>query len=381
MNFELSEEQNLLRETIREFAEREIAPIVKDYEKKEEYPKEILKKLSDLGIMGMEIPSQYGGSELSKLSEVIVIEELARVCPSTAVIVGVHNSLFCYSIVKFGNEFLKKKYLPSSAQGKIIGGFCLTEPQAGSDAANQKTRAIKKGDYYILNGTKSWVTNGVIAHALIVIAVTDPSKGHKGISAFIIDTSNPGLKVSKIEEKMGLKSSQTAEIVLENCEVPVENLLGEEGMGMKIALHSLDGSRIGIGAQAVGLACKAYEEALKYAKQRYAFNKQLAEFQAIQFMIADMATMLEGARLLTYKAANLKDHGKPFTKEASMAKLYASEVANKIVYQALQIHGAYGYSKEFLIEKLYRDARVLTIYEGTSEIQRLIIARHLLKEN
>ncbi len=271
--------------------------------------------------------------------------------------------------------------MPLAAQGKIIGGFCLSEPQSGSDAANQRTRAIKKGNTYILNGTKSWVTNGSIAQALIVIAVTDPKKGHKGISVFIVDTDNPGLKISKIEDKMGLKSSQTAEVVLEDCEVPAESLLGEEGMGIKIALHCLDGSRVGIGAQAVGLAQGALEEAVKYAKQRYAFNKQLAEFQAIQFMIADMATGLEGARLLTYKAADLKDKGKPFTKEASMAKLYASEVANKIVYQALQIHGAYGYSKEFLIEKFYRDARVLPIYEGTSEIQRLIIARHLLKEN
>jgi hypothetical protein len=289
--------------------------------------------------------------------------------------------VFCYPILKYGNEEQKKKYLPSAAKGEIIGGFCLTEPQAGSDAANQKTRAIRKGDFYILNGTKSWITNATIAQALIIIAVTDPEKGHKGISAFIVDTSNPGLRISKVEKKMGLKSSQTAEIVLEDCKVPAENLLGEEGMGLKIALSSLDGSRIGIAAQSVGLAQRALEEAVMYSKQRYAFNKQLSEFQAIQFMIADMATMLEGARLLTYRAANLKDRGESYTKEASMAKLYASEVANKIVYQALQIHGAYGYSEEFIIEKLYRDARVLTIYEGTSEVQRIVIARNILKED
>ncbi|MCP2520454.1 acyl-CoA dehydrogenase [SCandidatus Aminicenantes bacterium Aminicenantia_JdfR_composite] len=381
MNFELSEEQLLLKETIREFAEKEISPLVREYEKKGEYPLEILKRLSDLGIMGMEIPSEYGGNELSKLSEVIIIEELARICPSTALIVCVHNSVFCYPILKYGNEEQKKKYLPSAAKGEIIGGFCLTEPQAGSDAANQKTRAIRKGDFYILNGTKSWITNATIAQALIIIAVTDPEKGHKGISAFIVDTSNPGLRISKVEKKMGLKSSQTAEIVLEDCKVPAENLLGEEGMGLKIALSSLDGSRIGIAAQSVGLAQRALEEAVMYSKQRYAFNKQLSEFQAIQFMIADMATMLEGARLLTYRAANLKDRGESYTKEASMAKLYASEVANKIVYQALQIHGAYGYSEEFIIEKLYRDARVLTIYEGTSEVQRIVIARNILKED
>ncbi|MCP2605101.1 acyl-CoA dehydrogenase [Candidatus Aminicenantes bacterium AH-873-B07] len=381
MNFEFGEEQILLRNTIREFAEREISPLIKEYEEKGEYPLKILKKLSELGIMGMEIPAQYGGNELSKLSEIIIIEELARICPSTALIICVHNSVFCYPIAKFGTEEQKKKYLPLAAQGKIIGGFCLTEPHAGSDAANQKTKAIKKGDFYILNGIKSWVTNATIAQALIIIAVTDPEKGRKGISAFIVNTSTPGLKISKIEDKMGLKSSQTAEIVLEDCKVPIENLLGEEGMGIKIALNSLDGSRIGIAAQSVGLAQRALEEAIKYSKQRYAFNKQLSEFQAIQFMIADMATMLEGARLLTYRAADLKDKGKSYTKEASMAKLYASEVTNKIVYQALQIHGAYGYSKEFIIEKLYRDARVLTIYEGTSEIQRLIISRHLFQEN
>ncbi|MFQ6081776.1 MAG: acyl-CoA dehydrogenase family protein [Candidatus Aminicenantia bacterium] len=379
MNFEFSEEQILLQDMIREFTEKEIAPQVKELEIKQEFPAKIIGKLAELGIMGMEIPSQYGGSELPKVSQSIVMEELARICPATSLAVIVHNSVFCYPISKFGNEDQKSKYLPLAAKGEIIGGLCLTEPQAGSDATNQKTKAIRDGNYYILNGTKSWITNGSVAQALIIIAVTNPKAGHKGISAFIVNTSSPGLKVSKIEEKMGLSSSKTAEIVLEECRVPAGNLLGEEGMGIKIALHSLDVSRIGIGAQSVGLAQGALEEAVKYAKQRYAFNKPLAEFQAIQFMIADMATLIEAARLLTYRAADLKDKGKPFTKEASMAKLFASEAANKIVYQALQIHGAYGYSKEFIIEKLYRDARALPIYEGTSEIQRLIIARNLLK--
>jgi alkylation response protein AidB-like acyl-CoA dehydrogenase len=381
MDFELTEDQKLLKEMVRDFAQNEIRPMIKDLEDRHAFPSEILSKLADLGILGMTVPAQYGGIKTDMLSLVLALEELGRVSPSVAVIVSVHCSLFCYSILKFGSEEQKKKYLPQAASGKILGAFSLSEPGAGSDATNLKTKAVRKDDVYILNGTKEWVTTGAKAQAFIIFTRCEAKPEEKRLNAFIVEKSLPGVRVSKIEEKMGLHSSVTVEIVLEDCRVPAENLLGKEGEGASIALHCLDGSRIGIAAQSVGLSSQALEEAAKYAKQREAFGKSISEFQAIQFMIADMSTLIEAARWLTYKASSLKDKGKPYGKEAAMAKLFASEAANKIVYQALQIHGGYGYSKEFFIEQLYRDARVLSIYEGTSEIQRLVISRHLLKES
>ena len=380
MNFELSEDQKLLREMIQEFTQKEIVPKAHIFEDKHEFPRQLLTKLAELGILGMTVPAEYGGTKTDFLSLVIALEEISRASASLSVIVSVHCSLFCYAIQRYGNEKQKKKYLPQAAKGEIVGAFSLTEPEAGSDATNLRTSAVREGDHYILNGTKSWVTSGSEAEASIVFASTETENGLKKLSAFIIEKNFPGFHVSKIEEKMGLHSSLTSEIVLEDCKVPLENILGEEGKGASIAFHCLDGSRIGIAAQAVGLANVALDEAVRYAKQREAFGKKISELQAIQFMLADMSTRIEASRLLTYKAANLKDNGKPFTKEAAMAKLFASEAANQIVDQALQIHGGYGYSKEFFIEQLYRDARVFTIYEGTSEIQRLVISRHLMKE-
>ncbi len=381
MNFEFSQDQQLLREMIRDFVHKEIRPKAKSLEKEQQFPLEVLKKLSNLGILGMTVPAEYGGIKTDYLSFILTLEELAKISPSLAVIINVHCSLFCYSIYKFGTEKQKKKYLPPATKGELLGAFSVSEPGAGSDATNLKTKAVKKDDFYLLNGTKAWVTNGQNAEAFIILAKSEIQPGAHKLNAFIVEKNFPGIKISKIEEKMGLNSSVTAEIVLEDCQVPAENLLGPEGKGATVAFHCLDGSRIGIAAQAVGLGSQALEEAVKYSQQREAFNQKISEFQAIQFMIADMSTQLEAARLLTYKAADLVDKGKPFGKEAAMAKLLATEAANKIAYQALQIHGGYGYSKEFFIEQLYRDARVLTIYEGTSEIQRLIISRYLLQEN
>jgi len=365
---------------IRDFAQKEIIPRAKAYEEKHQFPHELVEKLSQLGILGMSIPAEYGGIKTDYLSLILTIEEISRTLPSLGVILSVHCALFCYPIMKFGSDFQKKKYLPKAAHGEILGAFSLSEPGAGSDVSNVKTKALRKGDSYILNGTKAWVTTGGDAMAFILFALTETEPDVHKLSAFIVDKDTPGLRVSKIEDKMGIHSSPTAEIVLDNCCVPAENLLGEEGKGAPMAFHCLDGSRIGIAAQSVGLAQRALDEAAKYAKQREAFRKKIGEFQAIQFMIADMSLLIDAARLLTYRASNLYDNEKPYTKEAAMAKLFASEAANKIAYMALQIHGGYGYSREFFVEQLYRDARVLTLYEGTSEIQRLIIARDLLKD-
>ena len=381
MNFELNEEQIMLREMVRDFAQKEIAPQVKEMEEKHLFPREIIKKLGELGLMGMTVPPEYGGTKTDYLSLVLALEELSRVSPTVCLIASVHNSLFCSAIFKFGSEEQKKRFLPRAARGEILGAFSLTEPGAGSDATNLKTKAVRKGDKYILNGVKSWVSTGNEADALILFARSEGKSKTVGLSTFIVEKDSPGLKVSRIEEKMGLHSSVTAELALEDCAVPAENRLGEESRGASIALQCLDGSRIGIAAQALGLSQQALELAVNYAKQREAFGKKIAEFQAIQFMIADIATQTEAARLLTYRAADFYDRGLPYGKEAAMAKLFASEAANRVASLALQIHGGYGYSKEYAIERLYRDARVFTIYEGTSEIQRLVIARKLIKES
>ncbi len=380
MDFSLTEEQKLLKEMVREFAEREIAPYVDNWEREHLFPREVFRKLGELGILGMTTEPAYGGTKSDYLSFILALEELSRFSASVALTVSVHSSLFIKAIQEYGREEQKKKYLPRAAKGEILGAFSLSEPGAGSDAANLLTKARKEGNVFVINGIKSWVTTGSEADALILFAVTSGEKEKKRISAFIVDRDSPGLQILKIEEKMGFNSSPTAQIAFEECRIPTENLLGEEGRGMAIALKLLDGSRIGIAAQAVGLAQTALELGIRYAKEREAFGQKIASFEAIQFMLADGATLVEAARLLTYRAASLVDHNLPYTKEAAMAKLFATEAANKIAYIALQIHGGYGYSREYPIERLYREARVTTIYEGTSEIQRLVIARQLIRE-
>ena len=381
MNFELSEDQTMLKDLVRDFSQREIAPKISVYEDEHRFPQEIITQLAEIGVLGMNVPPEFGGSRTDSLSLILALEELARVSATVCIIVSVHASLFCGSILKFGTDEQKQKYLPPAARGEIIGAFSLTEPEAGSDVKNLKTRAVRSGNEYILNGTKAWITTGNDADALILIAQTRSDDGKQRLTAFIVERAFPGFKVSRVEEKMGLHSSPTTMISLEDCRVPVENRLGEEGRGAAVAFSGLDRSRIGVAAQAVGLSQQALELAVGYAKQREAFGRKIAEFQALQFMMADIATLVEAARLLTYRAADLSGRGMPFTKEAAMAKLFASESANKVAYLAQQIHGGYGYSKEYTIERVYRDARVLSIYEGTSEIQRLVIARNLIKES
>jgi alkylation response protein AidB-like acyl-CoA dehydrogenase len=381
MDLQLTSEQEMIRDMVRDFAITEIKPQISQFEESGDFPSKIITKMADLGLLGMTIPEQYGGTALDMISYVLAIEEIAKASASVAVTVSVHNSVGAYPIVCFGTEAQKEKYLKSLAAGQKIGGFALSEPGAGSDAANIKVKAKKRGDNYILNGAKAWVTNAISGEIFIVMAMTDSSKRAKGISAFIVEKDFDGFSFGKVEDKMGLRCSKTADVIFENCEVPAENLLGKEGEGFKIALHSLDGARLGVAAQSVGIAQAALEEALQYSKEREAFGKPINEFQAIQFMLADMAIQIEAARLLTWFGASLRDRKVPsYTKEASMAKLFASEVATRATSMALQIHGAYGYSKEYLVERYFRDARVTTIYEGTSEIQRLIIARKVLEQ-
>lgn len=381
MNFNLTEDQQLIRETVRDFAETEVRTGAAERDRESRFPREIVAQLAELGFMGCLVSESLGGSGIDSISYAITIEELARVDAALAVTVAVHNSVACFPIGKWGTEDQKKKYLPDMAAGQVLGAFALTEPQAGSDAANQKTRAVRQGDHYVLDGVKAWCTNAPEAGTIIVMAVTDPERGAKGISAFIVEKDTPGCRIGTIEDKMGLRSSKTSELVLEECAVPAANLLGPEGAGLKVALSVLGASRTGIGAQAVGIAQGAYEEALKYAKMREAFGKTIAEFQAIRFMLADMATRIEAARLLVYLAAFREDEGDArLARYSSMAKLFASEMANEVTGQAVQIHGGYGFSREYPVERYYRDARVTTIYEGTSEIQRIVIARDLLRE-
>ncbi len=380
MNFDLSDDQRLLRDLVRDFSRCEIAPNITAYEDQHIFPREIIQKLAELGVLGMTVPAEFGGTQTDHLSFILALEELGRVSASVCVIVAVHGSLFAKTILDHGTARQKDKYLSRAARGEVLGGFSVTEPGSGSDAAGLKTRAVRSGSEYVLNGTKAWVTNGGAADALILLAQTDLPDGPAKPSAFIVEKGFPGFRVAKVEDKMGLHASVTAEIVLEDCRVPAENLLGEEGRGLSIALHSLESSRIGIAAQSVGLAQSALELAVRYARQREQFGRPIADFQAVQFMIADMAVQVEAGRLLTYRAADACGRGLPYAKEAAMAKLYASETANRVASLGLQIHGAYGYSKEYTIERLFREARVFSIYEGTSEIQRIIIAKTLLRE-
>jgi butyryl-CoA dehydrogenase len=378
MDFSLSDHQKLIRDTVRQFMENEVRPGVRQRDREGRFPTVEIKKIAELGCCGMMTPEEWGGAGLDTISYVLMLEEVARVDAAMATSLGVTNSAVQVPLLGFGNDAQKKKYLTRMASGEILGAFCLTEPQAGSDAAGIQTRAVKCDCGYQLNGTKTWVTNGSVAGIFIIFAKTNPEAGGKGITAFLVEPSFKGFRVGRHEEKMGQLSSPSVEIVLNDCEVPAENRLGEEGQGLKIALSALDGGRIGIGALAVGLAQGALEESVKYAKQRRAFGRNIAEFQAIQWMLADMETEIEAARGLVQYAAWLKDaHPTKMGASASKAKLYASEMVNRVVYKAVQIHGSVGYSRETDVERMYRDARVVSIYEGTSEIQRMIIARDL----
>src|SRR5437660_7283760 len=386
MDFSLKDRQKRIRDTVRQFMETEVRPLVKELEREEKFPLEIIKKLGEMGCCGMLVPDEWGGPGLDTVSYVLMLEEVARVYTAMSTALGVTNSAVQAPLAEFGTQQQKQKYLKRLASGEILGSFCLTEAAAGSDAAGIQATATCSvatpgcaSGLYRLNGAKTWVTNGSHAGVYIVFAKTDPAAGGKGITAFLVEPSFNGFKIGRHEDKMGQRSSPSVEILLNNCEVPAENRLGEEGQGLKIALSALDGGRIGIAAQAVGLAQGALDDSIKYAKQRKAFGKSIGEFQAIQWMLADMQTEIEAARGLTYYAAWLKDSGKPMGSAASKAKLYASEMANRVAYKAVQIHGSLGYSRETDVERMYRDARVITIYEGTSEVQRMIIARDLLK--
>ena len=381
MDFELNEEQLMVKSSVREFAENEIAARAREYDEAERFPAEQLAGLAELGILGMIIPEEYGGAGFDTVSYAVALEEIARADASVAVIVSVTNSVCCYPILSFGTEEQKSKFLVPLAKGEKLGAFCLTEPQAGSDATNLKTRAVEDGDFYVLNGTKSWVTNGGYADVHIVMAVTGERDGKKEVTAFIVEKETEGLQVSSIEHKMGQRASQTTELSLTDARVPKANVLGKIGEGMRVAFSSLDNGRIGIASLAVGLSQAALEEAQKYSKDRIAFGRPIAEHQAIQFKIADMATQTEAARLLTLRAAAMKDAGHKQTGVFSaQAKLFASETANRVCADAIQIHGGNGYSRHYAVEKYYRDARITTIYEGTSEMQRIVISRSILKD-
>jgi len=379
VNLELTEEQELLQRTVREFAEAEVKPLAREIDETGRFPHETFKKAADLGLTGVALPESEGGAGFDHVAYSIVIEEISRCCASTGVILSVQNSLYCGSLHRFGTEEQKKRLLTPFARGEKIGCYALTEPQAGSNAAAIETRAVRKGDVYIVNGTKAWITNGGVADAAIVYVKTDPEKAEKGISALVIERGAPGFKVGKEEKKLGIHATACVELSFADCEVPVANRLGAEGEGYKIALSMLDGGRVGIGAQALGIAQGAYEEALKYSKQRVAFGQPIAEFQAIRFMLADMAMEIDAARLLVRRAAWKQDTGARFSMEASMAKLFSSEMATRVTHKAIQIHGGYGYSREYPVERMYRDARVTEIYEGMSEIQRLVISSWALK--
>jgi alkylation response protein AidB-like acyl-CoA dehydrogenase len=379
MNFDLTEEQKMIRDMAREFARKEIEPVAAKNEREGHFPKNILKKMAELGLMGVNIPQEYGGAESGVVAYSLALMEIARACASTAVTMSVTN-MVAEIINQYGSEDLKKKYIPRITSGEYVAGaFALTEPHAGSDAGAIKTTAVKKGDKYILNGSKVFITSGAYAGCIIVYAVTDKSKGKKGISAFVVERGTEGLIIGKEEKKMGLKASNTVSLDFCDCAVPASNLLATEGKGFEIAMTALNGGRIGIASQAVGIADAALDAAIRYSLEREAFGKKISEFQAIQFKIADCATQLDAARLLTLRAAFLKEKKRSYTKEASMAKLFSTEVANRICAEAIQIHGGYGYIEDYNVERYYRDVRVTTIYEGTSEIQRIVIAREILK--
>ena len=380
MKFNFSEEQILIRNSAREFAKVELLPGVIERDELQNFPDNLVKKMGDLGFMGIMVDPEFGGSGMNTLSYVLIIEELSKIDASASVIVSVNNSLVCYGIEKFGNKKQKNKYLPKLSTGEWVGAFCLSEPEAGSDATSQTTLAVDKGDHYIINGTKNWVTNGGRSQVYIVIAQTNKSKGHKGINAFIVERNTPGFHIGPKENKLGIRGSDTHTLQFNNVKVPKENRIGEDGFGFKFAMKTLSGGRIGIAAQALGIATGAYELALKYSKERKAFGKEISKHQAISFKLAEMATDIEAARLLVYKAAIEKDNNINYEKSSAMAKLYASKVAMQHTVEAVQIHGGNGFVKDYHVERMMRDAKVTQIYEGTSEIQKIVISRKLLKD-
>ncbi len=380
MDFLLTEDQKSLKKSIQDFAQKEIQPLVKEHDEKGTWPEGLTKKLGDMGLLGIIIPPEYGGAGYSYVDYVIILEEISKVDPSVGLVVAAHNSLCSNHINVFGTEAQKQKYLPRLTSGQTLGAWALTEPGAGSDAAALKTKAEKKGDGWVLNGTKLFITNASLAEITVIMALTDPAKGRKGISAFILEKGMAGFRPGKKEDKLGIRAADTAELILEDVKVPAESLLGKEGDGYKAAMAILDGGRVSIAGFSLGIAAGALESSLKYAKERVQFDQPIANFQAIQWMLADGFTELEAARLLTYRAAFLEDQGKKIPKESAMAKLFASELAVKSSSMAVQIHGGYGFSKDYPVEKFYRDSKLATIGEGTSEIQRWIIAQKILSE-
>ncbi|SFO27255.1 Acyl-CoA dehydrogenase [Algoriphagus ornithinivorans] len=379
MNFQLTEEHLAVQEAAREFANTELLPGVIERDTEAKFPTEQIKKMSELGFMGMMVDPKYNGGGMDTISYVLAMEELSKIDASASVSMSVNNSLVCWGLEKYGTEEQKEKYLKKLATGEVLGAFCLSEPEAGSDATSQRTEATKEGDYYILNGTKNWITNGSSASVYLVIAQTDASKGHKGISVFIVEKGWDGFVIGKKEDKLGIRGSDTHSLMFTDVKVPASNRIGEEGFGFTFAMETLNGGRIGIAAQALGIAAGAYEMSLAYSKERKAFGKPISQHQAIQFKLADMATQIEAARMLVYKAAWLKDQGEDYAHASAMAKLYASEVAMNVTVEAVQVHGGYGYVKEYHVERLMRDAKITQIYEGTSEIQKIVISRGLLK--
>jgi alkylation response protein AidB-like acyl-CoA dehydrogenase len=378
MNFKLTEEQSAIQEAAKNFTQQVLLPGVIERDKHMKYPSEEVKQMCEMGFMGMMVDAKYNGGGMDTLSYVLVMEELSKIDASASVIMSVNNSLVCWGIEEYGTEEQKQKYLTKLAAGEWIGSFCLSEPEAGSDATSQRTTAIDMGDYYLVNGTKNWITNGGTSHVHLVIAQTDADKGHKGINVLIVETSWEGVSIGAKEDKLGIRASDTHTIMYTDVKVPKANRIGEDGFGFKFAMRTLNGGRIGIAAQALGIACGAYELSVKYAKQREAFGKPIGQHQAIAFKLADMATKIEAARLLVYRAAELKDKGQDYTNAAAMAKLFASETAMWVTTEAVQVHGGYGYVREYHVERLMRDAKITQIYEGTSEMQRVVISRGVL---
>ena len=380
MQFELSEEQLMIRNAARDFAQNELLPGVIERDEHQKFPTEQIKKLGELGFLGMMVSPEYGGGGMDTVSYVLAMEEISKVDASASVVMSVNNSLVCWGLEKFGSEEQKQKYLVPLAKGEVIGAFCLSEPEAGSDATSQQTTAIDKGDYYLLNGTKNWITNGGTASTFLVMAQTDASLKSKGINSLIVEKGMPGFTIGPKENKLGIRGSDTHSLMFSDVKVPKANRIGEDGFGFKFAMKTLEGGRIGIAAQALGIAAGAYELALKYSKERKAFGKEISQHQAIQFKLADMATLIDASRLLCFKAAVLKDENKNYSLAASMAKLFSSKVAMDTAIEAVQIHGGYGYVKDFHVERMMRDAKITQIYEGTSEVQKIVIARSLLKD-
>ena len=377
MDFRLSKEQEMLRQMFREFCQNEVKPIAAEVDENERFPWETVKKMGELGLMGVYFPKEYGGGGADVLSYAMFVEELGKVCGTTSIIVSSHTSLCCAPIFEFGTEEQKRKYLPDVLTGRKVGAFGLTEPSAGTDASALETTAVPDGDHYILNGSKIFITNGGAAETYVIFAMTDKSKGHRGISAFIVERDFPGFSVGREEKKMGIRGSSTAELVMQDCRVPKENLLGREGQGFKIALHTLDGGRIGVAAQALGLGEGAIDEAIAYTKERIQFGKRISQFQWTQFQLADMAAKMQAAQYLVYAAACAKQNGEDYSLQAAMAKLFASEAASDVTRRCVQLFGGYGFTREYPVERMMRDAKITEIYEGTSEAQRMVIAKYL----